>query len=168
MKKLILLSTFILLSVVRLNAQDVHEFKVKGFGIVTFIDNGVDFNKVICPWKSPHWGSSKNNMSRPYDDWSYAFELSGWNTGTYEYNKSDNTYYFDGDYTIDIEIDTWVSAIGKMSAMLVIKPVGSNQVVGRVLFRKHYRLFKRPNRKDKDAQIRLLRAVKQASVGVAY
>ena len=136
-----------------LQAQEITHLRVKGLkGEVTFVNNGVDFDKVFVPWK-PNWSNS-----RYVQYWDYPFEVSGYQLGTYKYNKDRDIYTVYGDYYVRLTIEH--QTLGAIGNLLFIEP-DTDQIVGRVVFKhNNLRFFHRPNSKDRSVQLELLKAIK--------
>ena len=138
-------------------AQEITHLRVKGIqGEVTFVNNGVDFDKVFVPWK-PNW----SNYSHA-SNWDYPFEVSGYQLGSYKYDKDRDIYTVYGDYYVRLTVEPGTFT-GRRGNLLFIEP-GTDKVVGRVVFKvTNGTFFYAPNRKHRSIQVELLKAIKASA-----
>jgi hypothetical protein len=109
---------------------------------VTFVDNGVDFNKTFVI------------IGDQFKPWENAFMLAGIQVGTYYYDAKKNSNIISGDYAVKIDaVPTWAGT-------LTITDIRSKKVVGRIIIQNNWRFFHMPKPKHTSAQTRMLVAIK--------
>mgnify|MGYP000288929699 CR=1 FL=1 len=109
---------------------------------VTFVDNGVDFNKTFVI------------IGDQFKPWENAFMLAGIEVGTYYYDAKKNSNICSGDYAVTFD------AVPSWTGTVTITDVRSKKVVGRIIIQNNWRFFHMPKPKHTSAQTRMLVAIK--------
>lgn len=140
MKNLLLI---IALVIPTLGFSQATNLKIDGIAkAVTFVDNGVDFNKTFVI------------IGDQFKPWENAFMLAGIQVGTYYYDAKKNSNICSGDYAVTFD------AVPSWTGTLTITDVKSKKVVGRIIIQNNWRFFHMPKPKHTSAQTRMLVAIK--------
>lgn len=139
-KKLIILASLIIPTI---GFSQASNLKIDGITkAVTFVDNGVDFNKTFVI------------IGDQFKPWENAFMLAGIQVGTYYYDAKKNSNICSGDYAVTFD------AVPSWTGTLTITDVRSKKVVGRIIIQNNWRFFHMPKPKHTSAQTRMLVAIK--------
>ena len=109
---------------------------------VTFVDNGVDFNKTFVI------------IGDQFKPWENAFMLAGIQVGTYYYDAKKNSNICSGDYAVTLD------AVPSWTGTVTITDVRSKKVVGRIIIQNNWRFLHMHKPKHTSAQTRMLVAIK--------
>ena len=139
-RKLIILASLVIPT---LGYSQATNLKIDGITkAVTFVDNGVDFNKTFVI------------IGDQFKPWENAFMLAGIQVGTYYYDAKKNSNIISGDYAVKID------AVPSWTGTVTITDVRSKKVVGRIIIQNNWRFFHMPKPKHTSAQTRMLVAIK--------
>jgi hypothetical protein len=150
MKKLILTTVVFITACLSVNSQIV-DLKIDGLSkSITFINNGIDFDKIFV--------LTTDNTGRSINSWENAFARAGLRTGSYYFDSEEKQYVCSGDYMVTLDIKS--SGIWS-EGTLIFTDLDDNSIVGRVIMTTTAIFLRNPNSKQTKVQAGLLRTLAQ-------